>query len=156
MITAHLTKEPRDLRALRQDVDPELADLLKRCLAREANHRPSASDVVRILDGELASAPGAATEAVGLDLLKKKMHWAVAAAGTVGFVLFQVTGDLADRGIISESAYRRSLVFIVGGFVASLVGAWFHGEAGKQRAPVIEWVLYGLITVACVLIALAL
>jgi len=155
MITAHLTKEPRDLRSLRQDVDPELADLLKRCLAREANHRPSASDVVRILDGESAAQPGAPQEAVGLDLLKKKMHWAVAAAATVGFVLFQVTGDLADRDIISESAYRRSLVFIVGGFLASLVGAWFHGEAGKQRAPVIEWVLYGVIAVACAIIAVA-
>ena len=110
---------------------------------------------MRILDGEGSLAVVSQDDPVGLDLLKKKMHWAVAAAGTVGFILFQVTGDLADRDIISELAYQRSLIFIVGGFVASLVGAWFHGEAGKQRAPLIEWVLYGAIAVGCVLIAVA-
>jgi serine/threonine-protein kinase len=154
VITAHLSKEPRELRTVREDVDGALADLLKRCLAREAIHRPSAGDVVRILDGFEVESSASAPE-VGLDLLKKKMHWAVAAAGTVGFVLFQVTGDLADRGIISESTYQRFLVFIVGGILASLVGAWFHGEAGKQRAPLIEWVLYAVLAVGCTLVAVA-
>ena len=46
------------------------------------------------------------------------------------------------------------MVLIVGGFVASLVGAWFHGEKGKQRAPLIEWVLYGLILTVCAVVAL--
>ena len=59
-ITAHLTAEPRDLRQLRPDVAPEVADLLRRCLNREPNHRPSAADAARVLSGEAHTTGGQA------------------------------------------------------------------------------------------------
>jgi len=153
-ITAHLNKEPRPLTSLRPDCDPVLADMLMRCLSREPKHRPSAATLARAFSDEGDGASPGLPEPEGLDLLKKKMHWAVVAAGTVGLVLFQVTGELADRGVITNATFKDILSFIVGGFVASLVGAWFHGEKGKQRAPLIEWVLYVLIAVACTVLAI--
>ncbi|MEJ2205264.1 MAG: hypothetical protein P8170_14275, partial [Gemmatimonadota bacterium] len=116
--------------------------------------RPSAATLARALSGETADGPAVVEEPKGLELIKKKMHWAVAAAGTVGLVLFQVTGDLADRSVITDATFKNILPFIVGGFVASVVGAWFHGEKGRQRAPAIEWVLYVLIAAGSTLVAM--
>jgi serine/threonine-protein kinase len=154
-ITAHLTKEPKNLLDLRPDCDPALADLLARCLSREPNHRPSSAALASIFDGGGATLVPVDSEAKGLALLQKKMHWAVAGAGSAGFIVFQITDTLADRGIISEETFQNVLPFIVGGFVASLVGAWFHGEKGRQRAPLIEWVLYAVIAAACTVVAVA-
>ncbi|MGH7475292.1 MAG: protein kinase domain-containing protein [Longimicrobiales bacterium] len=51
--------DPPDLLELRHDVDPDLADLLRRCLARTAAHRPPAAELARRL---AAPAPGVGTE----------------------------------------------------------------------------------------------
>ena len=49
MATAHLHEEPMPLRDLRSDVNPQLEDLLIRCLAKNSKQRPRASDVARAL-----------------------------------------------------------------------------------------------------------
>ncbi|GIT52600.1 MAG: hypothetical protein Ct9H300mP15_28130 [Gemmatimonadota bacterium] len=59
-MTAHLTAEPLDLVQLRPAMDPQIANLLRRCLNREPNHRPTASDVVRSLAQDDQSSPGGA------------------------------------------------------------------------------------------------
>ena len=151
-ITAHLKKDPRDIRELRHDVAPAVADLLKRCLSREPNHRPTAADIVRVLEGgpspvELAPAIPAPSGGfdVRLDLVRRRIPYVVAFAAAAGFALFQATEGLADRGIIPERAFRVSLVFIVAGMLASVIVGWFHGAKGKQRAPVVEYVLLAAI-----------
>jgi serine/threonine protein kinase len=49
LLQAHSASPPDDVREFRPDVDPDLADLLERCLAKKPEHRPRAADVVRIL-----------------------------------------------------------------------------------------------------------
>ncbi len=49
MVTAHLKREPIPLARLRPDVDPHLAELLERCLAKNPLHRPRASEVAKAL-----------------------------------------------------------------------------------------------------------
>ncbi len=49
LVTAHLKKEPIPLARLRPDVDPHLAELLERCLAKNPLHRPPASEVAKAL-----------------------------------------------------------------------------------------------------------
>lgn len=153
-ITAHLNKEPRNILELRPDCDPGLADMLMRCLSREPNHRPSAAALSRAFAASTSAEGVEVEEPQGLDLIKKNLHWAVAGAGTAGLALFGVAAGLADLEFISRKTFKVIMVLIVGGFVASLVGAWFHGEKGKQRAPLIEWVLYALIIVLCAVVAL--
>jgi hypothetical protein len=154
-ITAHLNKEPRNILELRPDCDPGLADMLMRCLSREPNHRPSAAALSRAFAGETEDAPSKGEEPKGIDLIQKNLHWAVAGAGTAGLALFGVAAGLADLEFISRKTFKVIMVLIVGGFLASLVGAWFHGEKGKQRAPLIEWVLYVLIAAVCTVVAMA-
>lgn len=152
-ITAHLSKEPKDLKYLRPDIPQDVSSLLKRCLAREPNHRPSASDVSRTLRSGAPGAvpPGTVTSveepADFSTLVKKRVpQTVVIAAGAAGTFLVFVD-MLADRGIISESFFRAVLALVVASVLGSTVVAWFHGEKGHQRAPFIEYVLLSLIVV---------
>jgi serine/threonine protein kinase len=47
--TAHLKGNPLSIAELRDDVEPDLAQLLQRCLAKTPAHRPRASDLLRLL-----------------------------------------------------------------------------------------------------------
>jgi len=154
-ITAHLRQEPRDLRSLRPDVDPATADLLKRCLAKEPMHRPSAADVVRTLD-DRAPTPvtGGAAETSDLqELVKRRVPQIVLITIAAGWLLLQGMDQLVDRGVLGDIAYRLTLPFYGAAVLASTVIAWFHGQEGRQRAPVIEYVLLGLVTVAWLVVS---
>jgi len=142
-ITAHLRQEPRDLRSLRPDVDPTIADLLKRCLAKEPMHRPSAADVVRTLDdrapGPVAGGPAETSDLQ--ELVKRRVPQIVLITIAAGWLLLQGMDQLVDRGVLGDIAYRLTLPFVGAAVLVSTVIAWFHGQKGKQRAPVVEYVL---------------
>jgi serine/threonine protein kinase len=60
LITAHLKQDPIPLARLRPEVDPQLEQLMGRCLAKNPRHRPGAAEVAKALKhftGE-ALAPG--------------------------------------------------------------------------------------------------
>ncbi|MDT8340966.1 MAG: serine/threonine-protein kinase [Longimicrobiales bacterium] len=151
MIQAHLTAEPRDLRTLRPDVPPAVADMLRRCLARDPRHRPSAQDVARALRGGYSGARSAAGEAIpampeGADLqtlLRKRVPQVVLITGGVGFGIAQLVEGFGDARL-----YTATLALIAAAVAASAVVAWFHGERGRQRAPLLEWVLLSVIGAA--------
>ena len=152
-ITAHLTAEPGDLRQMRPDVDPAVADLLKRCLNREPNHRPSAEDAARVLGGETpagatALTSGSVEAAADLQqLIKRRVPQIVivasgVAAGFIGFV-----ANLVDRGSLGQVFWELSLPFAACGVAAATIIAWFHGETGRQDANVLEWIMLSVIGV---------
>jgi len=150
-ITAHLTKEPRDLHHERPDVPKRVSDLLSRCLAREPNHRPAASDVARVLVGGGAEEvlPGSVTsveEPADLTtLIKKRVPQVVLIAAAVGWGFTEMINSLQDGGVLRPQAYPAALVVAGSAVLAATVAAWFHGEKGRQRAPFIELVLLSLI-----------
>ena len=152
-ITAHLNAEPRDLSVLRPDVDPRLADVLRRCLNKEPKHRPSAADLVRALDGDpsaaLARGSGSVEEAADLQqLIKRRVPQIIVIAAAAGYGLLQGVALLVERGTLGELAWDLSLPLVVCGVVASTVVAWFHGERGRQETKVLEWILLSVIGVA--------
>lgn len=145
-ITAHLTKEPRPLQELRSDVPAPLADLLRRCLAKEPKHRPSARDVVRALEpaGSVPSDTAGGGEDVDLQaIVRKRVPQIVLLTFGAGVTLLGVTDALED--LLFEDAMLLTVVFVVAAVIASAVIAWFHGEKGRQSAPAIEYVLLALI-----------
>ena len=78
MFAAHVRDKPRNLTELRHSVDRALADLLERCLAKEPQHRPNASDLYRRLSGPTgeslaADAAEAADSTDFLSTLKRKL-----------------------------------------------------------------------------------
>lgn len=67
--------------------------------------------------------------------LKQRRIFRIVAAFTVaGWAVVAGVGDLVERGILPELAYRIGLVWYLGGIVASLVVGWYHGEKGRQEA----------------------
>ena len=158
-ITAHLSKDPRDLAHERPDIPKHVADLLRRCLAREPNHRPRASDVARTLrDGGAEEVlPGTVVsveEPADLQmLLRKRVPQLILLSATTGMGVLAITDMLADRGILSDLTFRVVLVLVVAGVLASTIIAWFHGERGRQRAPFIEYVLLSLVAVAAFMVS---
>jgi serine/threonine-protein kinase len=155
LITAHLSGTPRDLRQLRPDVDPAIADLLRRCLNREPNHRPSARAAAAALGGrtgggstsDAATAEGPPTVA---ELIRRRVPQIVLTAVAVGYGLLELIDLIFDNDSL---IFRLALPFVGSAIVASTVVAWFHGERGKQKVSMFEWILLGVIGVVWVTIS---
>jgi serine/threonine-protein kinase len=156
-INAHLRLDPRDLKAFRPDVDGGLADLLRRCLARDPQHRPTVKDVLRLLKGE-PTTPGASgsTASSGTnddlaELVKRRVPQIVLLTAGIGITLIGLSDALED--LLPSDAKLLTVIFVVAAVVAAAVVGWFHGEKGKQRAPAVEWVLLGLVGVAWLVVS---
>jgi len=154
LAVAHLREHPRDLSALRGDVDQDLAKLLERCLAKEPEKRPTAAFFAEAVRGKVdvsgAGAAGAEGNVVE-SLLKRRLPQIVVVTAVILYACQSFVAELADRGILPEIAYRLALNTFVCGVAASAVMAWFHGEKGRQRIRSLEiglLTLVGLIWVA--------
>lgn len=158
-IRAHLMQEPRDITALRADVPADVADLLRRCMSREPNHRPRAADIVRILSTPRAATPSVRAAEPGSDggsgqdeadiaeLIKRRVPQIVAMAAAIGVATVGLMSELVGSYGWPRFVLDLTVTTAVAAFFASGVLAWFHGEAGRQQAPKIEFVLLGVIGV---------
>ncbi len=155
-VSAHLSQEPRDLRTLRPDVPAHVADLLRRCLSREPNHRPSAADVARTLRSGVATATSSSSSVESDDvamLLRRRVPQVVGLAIAGSVALIGLASDLEGKGRLPVYAVDVALVTSAALVLASGILAWFHGERGRQRAPVIEYWLLGAVGAAWLLIS---
>jgi serine/threonine protein kinase len=151
MITAHIQQEPRKLSELRSDVDPRLEEVLRRCLAKEPEHRPNAADVARRLE----AAPGAivtpwpplARPAAGLfsKLSERRLPHVTVVYGAIAWAVLQVAWQLVESAVLPRVVYQLALVAVVTGFPAVLIGAWFHGKKGRQEFTRVEYWLFAVL-----------
>lgn len=86
LVAAHLGEAPGDVAVLRPDCPPLLAELVMRCLAKDADQRPQqATDLVRVLDTITSSGAGATAPSIlrggRIPLGKALGLWAAATAG---------------------------------------------------------------------------
>lgn len=160
LYAAHVRQEPRELRSLRPDVDPDLADIVQRCLAKDPQQRPSANSVARALSVGPPDSP-IEQEPAGLfaRLVERRvLHWGAAyLAG--GWGLVELSDMLEGIGVLGSAAVELSLISYVLGVPVVFVLAWYHGRAGPQRVTRLEYILlggvlaiwFGLLTVYLVL-----
>ncbi len=150
-LTAHLQQEPRRLSELLADAEPELEELLIRCLAKEPAHRPNSADLAQRLKAGPAAATPAFTPALARPgrgglfsrLMERRLPQITGAYALVAWLLLQVVDQLADRDVLPEVAYRLVLVAAVTGLPAVLTGAWFHGKRGRQKVEAVEYWVFG-------------
>ncbi|MFI5245457.1 MAG: serine/threonine-protein kinase, partial [Gemmatimonadales bacterium] len=65
MLAAQLSERPRDIRELRPDVPPALAQLVMRCLEKSPDDRPQqGADIVKVLDSVTSSGSGTAAPVI--------------------------------------------------------------------------------------------
>ncbi|MDA0328262.1 MAG: serine/threonine-protein kinase [Gemmatimonadetes bacterium] len=157
-ITAHLSATPKDLQAIRPDVEADVADLLKRCLNREPNYRPRAADAARVLGGDIPVSAvvtsGSVEDLADLkQLIKRRVPQIVLVAGAAALGFIQLIGLLVEMGSLGPIFWELSLPFAACGVAAATIMAWFHGEAGKQEANVLEWIMLSVIGVIWITIS---
>jgi serine/threonine protein kinase len=147
-----------------RDADPQLADLLGRCLAEDPRRRPSASAIAKRLS---ATAAASATDS-GIGLLpiwmrrgwhalsRRRLPQWVAAAFATGWLLLQIIGEVIDQGRLARVAWDVTAVSVAAATVIAAILAWFHGESGEQRFRGIELALLGATCIAWIAALLAL
>jgi serine/threonine protein kinase len=134
MAGAHLRRPPPDLRRMRADLPQSLADTLKRCLAKTAAHRPSASELVRLLEDPQSMPAGAVGPIAGFlhELKQRKVYRAAVAYAAAVFVILQAA-DLTLPALTESAApYRLTVYACLAGFPVAVVLAWLfdlrHGK----------------------------
>jgi serine/threonine protein kinase len=147
-LTAHVKGEPDKLSELRPGVDPVLEEVLGRCLAKEPQHRPDASDVASSLTDvsvDKTPMPASATDSHGFigRAKERRLLQIVLAYGAMAVGASQLAWMLVESGVVHRVIFQLVLVSVVTGFPAVLVGAWFHGKKGRQRFEPIEYWVFG-------------
>jgi len=139
---ATLRAEPRPLSQAAPGVSERLSELITRCLAKEPEHRPTAGDVVAALRGDGAQAAGAGGDANLLtNLIQRRVAPITLAYIAAAWIILSFIDQLVDRGVLPELTYNLLLGPFIGGLVAAVVLAWFHGARGKQRFQRFEIIL---------------
>jgi serine/threonine protein kinase len=158
---AHLRSGPRFLKDLRDDVDPDLAELLMRCLSKGPEKRPNAAYLARVLregKGHRSDSQGGVGRDFVDDLIRRRLPQVMVITLVAGYAALGFIDQLVDRGVIPGLVYRLSLCTFVYGVVASAVIGWFHGKKGRQRVSSLEVGLVSVLAVAwiltCVFIAM--
>jgi serine/threonine protein kinase len=148
-ITAHLSGTPRDLRQMRPDVDPAVADLLRRCLNREPNHRPSAAAIVSTLQGGPGEAGAGSVEdaLTWREISRRRIPQFMGAALAAGAGFVGLVTGVVDVYDLDQTWVSLSFALAGCGVTAATVVAWFHGERGRQQSNVLEWILLSIIGV---------
>lgn len=146
-ITAHLSGEPRDLRQSRPDVEPAIADLLRRCLNREARHRPSAATAVSLLEGSGEGVRSVEEPVTWQELSRRRIPQFMGAAVAAGVGFLGFVAMIVELYGVKRLWLSLSFPLVGCGVAAATVVAWFHGERGRQESNVLEWILLSVLSV---------
>ena len=72
-----------------------------------------------------------------------------AAFGAGSWIVLEILDQLIQNAILPQLVYRLALTLVLSLAPGVLVLAWFHGEKGAQKAPLIEkWILAGVAMLA--------
>lgn len=151
MVVAHLKSEPRPLAQLVPGIDPEFAQLIERCLTKDANRRPTAADLAEKLKATRRSADAsAASSTTGpttfLGELKRRRVFQVAG----GYIVIGYGAVMAAKEFLpllgaGEWVATVAAILYVAGIPIALVLSWIYditatgiqrtsGEAGSRAA----------------------
>lgn len=125
VIAAHINKDPPNVLTLRSDLSPSFAQLIDRCLAKEATNRPAADDVVRALD-----APGNALIEwlpPGLEQLSQSALALHKALGRTVLAILLVLGVLVSQPNVDTPRWQVGETSLIWAFVSDLMR--FGGDA---------------------------
>ncbi|MFC1661484.1 serine/threonine-protein kinase, partial [Gemmatimonadota bacterium] len=143
-------------------VDPGLVDLIRRCLAWNPAHRPSAADIVRTMEEHqstsspiLPAIPGSAG-AFFSALMERRFFQIIGGYIAGSWIALEAVSLGEGRGYFSSSVFNFTLTTAIFGFLAVNILAWFHGKKGRQTWPRSErWMLGGVVVgwvVACLVV----
>lgn len=135
LVRAHLMDEPRPLESLRPDVDRTLADILRRCLAKEPTHRPRAADVARQLQapegagGRSAVSPD--TPLSGFHRFMEEIKRRRVGKVGIGYFVFILgvgafSGEVLGQMNVGPAVQSALVAVVVAAFPVVLVLSWMY------------------------------
>jgi serine/threonine protein kinase/DNA-binding SARP family transcriptional activator len=150
---------PPDLEPLRDHVgasDPDLVDLVSRCLAPNPAHRPSAADIERKCEERAQAQEGWWADALTSRwaptraLFERRLPQMLLASILASWGIFEFSKELVERGHLPEITETLILMTIPFGLLAVSILGWFHGKKGPQEMPLVEKWLLGLLALGWV------
>jgi serine/threonine-protein kinase len=133
LAAAHLQGQPIPLRSLNPQIDPKIATLVERCLAKEPRRRPRAAELAKgLLLG--ASGPGVAHGphdpgtfgAFGEELKRRSVYRAAATYAGVLLGVITISGALESMDSISQALFNYTVVALLAGFPIVLALSWLY------------------------------
>jgi len=132
---AHLRQAPIELDRVRPEIPGQMADILKRCLAKRAEQRPPAAELARFLaavstDADQADAPavdpGLPTAVAGfLEELRQREVYRVAAAYlAISFVVLEGTDLVLPALPLPRWIFTLMVATALAGFPVAVTLAW--------------------------------
>jgi serine/threonine protein kinase len=157
-VAAKLHGTPPRLSTLLSERDPEVEDILERCLSAAPDRRPTAEFIERALGPEGGAkvpwrAPTGAPRGLVTSLMSRRFPQFLAATAGAGWITLEGVSQLVDMGMLGHLWYRLALTTVVCGVLASAVVAWFHGAKGKQRTGPLEIALLSAIGIVWLLLS---
>ncbi len=132
LLAAQMSDTPQSLLELRPDVPAELADMVMRCLAKDANDRPQkATDVARVLDSVTS---GTGHNAMPPILLGgKHAMWRALALYAVAFIAVAILAKAAIVGIgLPDWVFPGALIVMALGLPAILFTGYVHRQTRRM------------------------
>ena len=129
---AHIRREPLDLCAIYPEIPADLGDLLRRCLAKKPEHRPTAALLAARLDGTDTAAGNEPDADDGMldsflkELQQRKVYRAAVAYAAGVFVVLQVADLLLPTFTSSDLPYRVLVVISLAFFPMLVALAWVY------------------------------
>jgi serine/threonine protein kinase len=147
---AHLRAPPRPLASLRPGIDPGLAALLERCLAKEPGRRPTAASLAKAFKESAGSRPlteAADQEDPGLlqALLRRRLPQIVVLTAGVGWGFQELVSNGVQSSVLPKQALPLAWNTVIGAVLVAWIVAWYHGQKGKQRVTPVEVALLALV-----------
>jgi hypothetical protein len=141
LVAAHLRDTPRRLAEVRDDVDPELDNLIARCLDKDPGKRPAADEVARRLapgGGVLLEWPPPGLEALHRRLpLVWRLYWLGGLAVLAGVMPPLLIGADVDSPVYSLSSLLLA-VLGVGGVVALVAATQLALRLGRAAGHAVR------------------
>jgi hypothetical protein len=152
MWAAHFQASPRPISNFRDDVDEALEALIADCLAKQPQQRPSASQVVQRLEGEELESRRPVPPPVPVpgpswftELVRRRVPHVLAVFAPAGFLVVELVDHMETAGFVPTPAHDLTLVTYMVGLPGITVGAWFHGEEGRQKRRRAETCWYAIL-----------
>lgn len=138
MMSAHLQREPLHLRELRADVDPAMANLIERCLAKDPNRRPRAQEIARALATAAPATTRGAPEDLGPvaellgELQRRRVYRVLAGYGAFALAVFGVAQGIDQAFPLSRLANQILVLGTLAGLPLALLLSWVYDfRAGR-------------------------
>lgn len=150
-LAAHIKGSPRPISDFRQDVDEELQKLVAHCLVKQPEYRPSAADILRHLESpEPLPAPPSpldGSRSFFTRLVERRVPHVLAVFAPAGFLVVELVDQLEGINFLPPPAHQLTIVTYLVGLPGVTIGAWFHGEEGRQQRRRAEVCWYGILAV---------